>query len=759
MSTSDPLALWCFFIDSKGQIFGQEFIIHSKGTDSIADLKKPILKAVTNDPLPAASLRVGRAMGLKISDADLEQKVLQLYECNKLQLLKACDTIGDLGLKEGDILVIDLPKHQPGNVAGKPHLQKIPQEYRHLVMSVAQQGTVMDSDLELNNIIEERKPNSTIQAIQKYLGRPRHVNLEEAIRAVDEMSALIAKRQISKRKNSAPSNSNNNVLPGSTNNAGSNDNAPPTPSASNDITMSTPDMNPEVDNVGYLCSVPELLHLQTVWVSNYSATNLQKPRSSNKYPRYTKTHANAAIFFPFAFGLGMCPDFTCQLAGYSWPITFFIETDKQLYSYDPSSDFQLQHGGSVRFLAKVQSVSSQEDRCRMLLQAACFVKFANNHFEMYKEKKNFFLVAAYILDSGVAKRYIVFQDENDPGKVKYSTPDEFGLNVRTELIEFLRELYNLTSWTAATESEQDLQESQKEVSRLTAETSPAVKAAMQQKTTYGGDESIRQIEAENYDVVRPVVHDSGGGSWRLLSGPPSPNIWIVFEQSDIHKTNPLIAKRVSKPSRELEILQYLHAKTSPSPYIIALYRHFAAGSVGYLIFPQLNRFDENSLRHKRVKQPCQSLINGVAYLHANRVAHLDLKPDNLLYDAAGQLKIIDFDIAVLVRDEEEKIEGYRGTHGWTAPEIGHYDGPKQSYSAIKADRWACGRLLQEFLVFEPIRRFSSLAEHLMAENPNERPSLVQWCDPQVDRRRTRAIGDEQGDIDVPAPPIKKAKMA
>lgn len=242
----------------------------------------------------------------------------------------------------------------------------------------------------------------------------------------------------------------------------------------------------------------------------------------------------------------------------------------------------------------------------------------------------------------------------------------------------------------------------------------------------------------------------------------------MYEKTDIQLTNPLIAKRVLKSSsHELEILQYLQTKPS-SPYIIALNRYFAGGPTTYLIFPKLNRISKESLLHGKIKQPCQSLIMGVAYLHANGVAHLDLKPDNLVYDAAAQLKIIDFDLAVRVKDEEQEIEGYRGTPGWTAPEIGHEGGLKRRYSAIKADRWACGRILQTFLNYDK-SGFSTLAQRLMARNPSERPSLIHWCNLQVepggakDVKQTGTTTDLwQKSIDddsVLAPPAKKARLA
>ena len=52
-------------------------------------------------------------------------------------------------------------------------------------------------------------------------------------------------------------------------------------------------------------------------------------------------------------------------------------------------------------------------------------------------------------------------------------------------------------------------------------------------------------------------------------------------------------------------------------------------------------------------------------------------------------KIIDFDIAIQVKDEDEEVVGQCGTEVWMAPEVEML----LMYSPIKADRWSCGRVL------------------------------------------------------------------
>ena len=41
----------------------------------------------------------------------------------------------------------------------------------------------------------------------------------------------------------------------------------------------------------------------------------------------------------------------------------------------------------------------------------------------------------------------------------------------------------------------------------------------------------------------------------------------------------------------------------------------------------------------------QQLLSGIAYCHAHRVLHRDLKPQNLLIDNRGTIKLADFGLA------------------------------------------------------------------------------------------------------------------
>ena len=63
----------------------------------------------------------------------------------------------------------------------------------------------------------------------------------------------------------------------------------------------------------------------------------------------------------------------------------------------------------------------------------------------------------------------------------------------------------------------------------------------------------------------------------------------------------------------------------------------------------------------------RQIVDGLHYLHSNGTAHLDLKPDNILIDAKGNIKICDFDLSYIQKDET--LCRGKGTTNFRAPEV------------------------------------------------------------------------------------------
>lgn len=74
------------------------------------------------------------------------------------------------------------------------------------------------------------------------------------------------------------------------------------------------------------------------------------------------------------------------------------------------------------------------------------------------------------------------------------------------------------------------------------------------------------------------------------------------------------------------------------------------------------------LKESVAKKIFRQLMEGLAYIHSKNIAHRDIKLDNVLLDADGNVKIADFGVsyqlqsATLMRDQ-------CGTPAYIAPEI------------------------------------------------------------------------------------------
>nr|XP_061806406.1 cGMP-dependent protein kinase 2-like [Nerophis lumbriciformis] len=178
---------------------------------------------------------------------------------------------------------------------------------------------------------------------------------------------------------------------------------------------------------------------------------------------------------------------------------------------------------------------------------------------------------------------------------------------------------------------------------------------------------------------------------------------IVAKRQEEHM---LFEKKILK-AIQCDFIVRLHGAFKDTRYIYMV-MEFCGGGEIWTKLKEVGRFDE------QIAVFCTAcVVEAYAYLHKKSIMYRDLKPENLMLDVRGYVKLVDFGFArELVRGE--KTYSFVGTPEYMAPEI-----IKNQGHDFAVDFWSLGILIYELLVgsSEPQKIYAKILDGVLNYPP------------------------------------------
>lgn len=198
----------------------------------------------------------------------------------------------------------------------------------------------------------------------------------------------------------------------------------------------------------------------------------------------------------------------------------------------------------------------------------------------------------------------------------------------------------------------------------------------------------------------------------------------IYAVKTLKKDFIIRTNQVNNTKIERDIMQQIS-----HPFVVKLHYAFQSTESLYFVTDFLNggelffhlcneiRFSEDRARFYAAQ-----IVLALAHLHSKGIIYRDLKPENVLLDSEGHLKLTDFGLSKVKQPEEGLTNTFCGTPEYLAPEV-----IKANGHSFKVDWWSLG-----MLTYEMISGINPFKQHAMKGQKSRHEILRQITEQDVE---------------------------
>nr|ODN93204.1 AGC protein kinase [Cryptococcus depauperatus CBS 7841] len=156
--------------------------------------------------------------------------------------------------------------------------------------------------------------------------------------------------------------------------------------------------------------------------------------------------------------------------------------------------------------------------------------------------------------------------------------------------------------------------------------------------------SVAQPSIKDFEIIKPISRGAFGSVY-LAKKVATGDYYAI---KALKKSDMIAKNQITNVKAERTILM----NQASSPYVAKLFFSFQSKDYLYLVMEYLNGGDcatlvktLSGLSEDWARNYTAEVVLGLEYLHRRNIVHRDIKPDNLLIDSRGHLKLTDFGLS------------------------------------------------------------------------------------------------------------------